>query len=280
MISVEERGPRTFQYAGHTLSYEIHGRGDRVVVLLHGILLDTSVNRRLARSLADHGYRVVLMDLLGHGRSDRPRHAAEHRMDLYARHVVALLDHLRVRRAVLGGLSLGADVALQAAVAAPDRVQGLILEMPVLENAAPAAAMFFVPLLLALHYLSPLVRPLTSVVARLPRPASTFIEVALGLASADPHETAAVLHGVLLGPIAPTVEERQAIQVPTLVIGHRSDLLHPYSDAEKVAGQIPGARLVEARSIAELRLSPERLTGEVVEFLDGAWEDGYSARSG
>jgi pimeloyl-ACP methyl ester carboxylesterase len=243
-----------------------------VIVLLHGILLDAAVNRRLARELASHGYRVILLDLLGHGRSDRPAHATLHRMDLYAHQVVALLDELGLESAVVGGVSLGADVALQVAVAAPARVRALITEMPVLENAAPAAALAFVPLLLTLHYLQPLFRVVARVARRVPRPGHELVDSLLNVASGDPHETAAVLHGVLLGPVAPTVEQRAAIAAPTLVIGHRSDAIHPYSDAENLAGQLPNAELLQARSIAELRRSPARLTRGIREFLDRVWE--------
>jgi pimeloyl-ACP methyl ester carboxylesterase len=56
--------------------------------------------------------------------------------------------------------------------------------------------------------------------------------------------------------------------VPTLIIGHQNDLIHPFSDAENLAAQIPHARLVQARSMFELRLDPERLTREIVRFLD------------
>ena len=46
---------------------------------MHGLLLDANLSRKLARSLAARGNRVVLLDLLGHGRSDKPRHASPHR---------------------------------------------------------------------------------------------------------------------------------------------------------------------------------------------------------
>ncbi len=262
----------TFTYDGYELCFESHGSGDQTVVLLHGILLDANVNRRLAAALSAHGYRVVLLDLLGHGRSSRPGHASLHRMDLYARQVVALLDELHLETAVIGGVSLGADVALQVAVAAPERVQGLVVEMPVLENAAPVAALLFVPMMLTLHYLQPLFRTTARLARRLPRPGHGLVDGLLNLASADPHETAAVLHGVLLGPVAPTVEQRASITAPTLVIGHRADALHPYSDASNLAEQVPGAQLLSARSVAELRRSPARLTSAIVEFVDRAWE--------
>ncbi len=262
---------RSFTYMEHRLSYEVHGQGGRTVVLLHGLLMDADMNRRLGRSLADHGNRVLLLDLLGHGGSSRPREAAAHRMDLYARQVVALLDELRIDRAVIGGASLGADVALQVAVAAPQRVQGLILEMPVLESGAPVAALTFVPLLLALHYLHPLFRAVAGVTARLPRPSNATLDSLVEILSADPDEAAAVLHGVLLGPVAPTEEQRRAITAPALVIGHRGDPLHPYADARRLARLLPGASLVAARSIAELRCSPQRLTNEITDFVERAW---------
>ncbi|MHB8440146.1 MAG: alpha/beta fold hydrolase, partial [Acidimicrobiales bacterium] len=98
-ISLFERRPYKageFTSQGIRLYYEEHGSGERVVVLLHGILLDAQMNRRLAADLADAGFRVLLLDLPGHGASDKPRHASAHRMDRYAHYVVALLDHLGV----------------------------------------------------------------------------------------------------------------------------------------------------------------------------------------
>ena len=78
--------------------------------------------------------------------------------------------------------------------------------------------------------------------------------------SNDPTETAAVLHGILAGPIAPTVDQRAAMDVPALVIGHRVDRIHPFHDAEQLARRLPNGRLVQASSILELRMHPERLT--------------------
>jgi pimeloyl-ACP methyl ester carboxylesterase len=88
-----------------------------------------------------------------------------------------------------------------------------------------------------------------------------------------------VLHGILVGPIAPDVEERRAIAAPTLIIGHENDLIHPFNDAENLAEQIPHARLVQARSMYELRLWPERLTREIVRFLDEVYERHEPARA-
>ena len=146
-----DRARYTLRYGKYRLAYEIHGSGDRVLVWLHGLLLDSNLSRHLARALAARGNRVVLLDLLGHGHSDKPRHAGPLRMDLYAEQVVCLLDELAVDQAVLGGVSLGTNVSLMAAVAVPDRVRGLVLEMPVLESAVPAAISVFLPLLLVVR---------------------------------------------------------------------------------------------------------------------------------
>jgi pimeloyl-ACP methyl ester carboxylesterase len=260
-------------YGQYRLSYEVHGSGDRVLVWIHGLLLDANLSRGLARTLAARGNRVVLLDLLGHGRSDKPRHAGEHRMDLYAEQVLCLLDELGTDQVALGGVSLGTNVSLLATVKAPERVRGLILEMPVLETAVPAAAMVFVPLLAAVHYARSALRLVSWVASRMPAsrfgPVGSFITAAAN----DPAETAAVLHGVLVGPIAPTTEERKSITAPALVLGHGIDLIHSFTDAARLARQMPNARLIRTRTFAELWLNPARLTEEISAFLDQVWAD-------
>ena len=172
----------TLAYGQHQLAYEVYGSGDRVLVWLHALLFDANLGRALAQRLAARGNRVVLLDLLGHGRSEKPRHAGAHRMDLYAEQVLCLLDELGVDQVVLGGVSLGTNVSLLTAVQAPERIRGLVLEMPVLEWATPAAALAFVPLLLEVHYARGLLRLVSRAASRLPRsgvgPLDSFINAA------------------------------------------------------------------------------------------------------
>ncbi len=262
---------RSFTWDGRRLAYETYGEGDRLLVLLHGLLMDARLNRWLARALAGRGHRVVLLELLGHGHSDKPRHAAEYRLDVYAEQVVALLDHLAAERAVIGGMSLGANVALQVAARHPQRVQGLVLEMPVLERAVPAAALTFVPALLAVHYALPLARAVSRVARRVSRTSNDTLGGLLAPLASPPEVTAAVLHGILVGPTAPTVDARRRIAAPALVLGHRADLIHPFTDAEALVRQLPDSRLVGARSIVELRLRPRRLGHEIDRFCAGVW---------
>jgi pimeloyl-ACP methyl ester carboxylesterase len=67
--------PRTadFVHDGHRLVYDEYGEGTRTVVLLHGLPLSRKMQASVAAPLAERGYRVVCLDLLGHGDSDRRR---------------------------------------------------------------------------------------------------------------------------------------------------------------------------------------------------------------
>jgi pimeloyl-ACP methyl ester carboxylesterase len=261
----------SFTFAGHQLVYDTYGSGDRLLVYLHGLLVDSEMNRGVARALAAEGHRVVLLDLLGHGRSDKPAHASEYRIDTYAEQVFALLDHLGADEAVLGGLSLGANVSLLAATERPERVRGLVLEMPVLEWAVPSAALLFAPTLLGVHYLRPFFRVTSAVGRRMPRTPFGSLNSALDALSLPPDTLAAVLHGVLVGPVAPTTDDRRNVLVPALILAHRHDLIHPFNDAVNLAEQLPTSELQRARSPLELRLRPRRLTGSVAAFLDRVW---------
>ena len=107
-------------------------------------------------------------------------------------------------------MSLGADVSLQVVVRAPERVSGLLLEMPVLEWAVPTAALLFTPLLLAMHYASGPAGFVARLLRRVPRTGTGTIDSVLEALSAPPEVVKAVLHGILTGPVAPTIEQRRA----------------------------------------------------------------------
>ena len=98
---------------------------ETVVVLLHGGGPDHQSLVPLARRIAGV-HPVVLPDVRGYGRSIC-RNRSSHTWNQYAQDVIALLDQLGVRRAILGGAGLGATICLRTAVAYPDRVQALLL---------------------------------------------------------------------------------------------------------------------------------------------------------
>jgi hypothetical protein len=82
-----------------------------------------------------------------------------------------------------------------------------------------------------------------------------------------------VLEGLFFGRIAPPRDERRRLRPKALVIGHPRDPVHPFSDAGMLADELPNGRLLQASSILELRLAPERLTDAIAEFIDECWEE-------
>jgi pimeloyl-ACP methyl ester carboxylesterase len=257
----------------HRLEYTEYGTGNRWVVLIHGQLMVRQMHRPLARALAAQGLHVVTVDMLGHGRSDRPDDARVYSMSAFGEQVVALLDHLGAETAVVGGTSLGANVSLEVAVAAPERVQGLIIEMPVLDNALEAGLIAFGPMLFAARFL-PFTVNLTRAVSRaVPRGMVPFwAGIVLDTMNQRPRPMAAAIHGIFFGRIAPGSKLRREITTPMLVVGHPRDPIHPAADAAMLADEVEGARFVRARSILEWRLTPERLDREAAEFAVACWD--------
>jgi pimeloyl-ACP methyl ester carboxylesterase len=221
--------------------------------------------------MAKRGNWVIALDLLGHGRSDRPTDMSNYSMTFFARQVEALMDHLDLDDAVVGGTSLGANTTLELAYISPKRVRGMMIEMPVLDNALLAVAVIFTPIMIGLRFGAPLLRLVASGTRRIPR-TNPLIDMGLDLLRQDPAPSSAVLEGLFLGSSAPHHQFRVQMTQPTLVIGHHRDPLHPFSDTGMLAEELPNARLIEANSILEWRISPERLDDELARFLDDIWQ--------
>jgi pimeloyl-ACP methyl ester carboxylesterase len=254
------------------LEYTEYGTGDAWVVLLPGLLMPRRMHDHLARTLASAGAHVVTLDLLGHGRSDRPDDPFAYSVTSFARQVVALLDELGAAQAVIGGTSLGANVSLEVAAIAPERVRGLVLEMPVLDNALEVAIVAFAPLLLGARLVPFAFSGIRYASRRVPRGIVPWW-VGIGLDTVDhrPGPLAAYVHGLFFGRVAPPASERRSITAPALVVGHPRDVLHPASDAAMVAEELPNATLESATSILEWRRKPERLDLVTTKFVLDVW---------
>src|SRR3954454_16118909 len=149
-----------FEYNGHTLTYDEYGKGDRPLILIHGLLMSRRMFDRLGPVMAARGNRVIAVDLLGHGRSDRPEQMSNYSMTFFARQIETLMDQLGIEQAVIGGTSLGANVTLELNYLSPERVKAMMIEMPVLDNALLAAAVIFTPIMIGLRLGEPLLRRL------------------------------------------------------------------------------------------------------------------------
>jgi pimeloyl-ACP methyl ester carboxylesterase len=252
----------------------------RPLILVHGLLLSQLMHRQLAEDLAALGNHVITVDLLGHGESERPRDMWRYSMTFFGEQVVALMDHLQIEQAVVMGTSLGANAALEIAAHEPQRLRGMVIEMPVLDNALLWSALAFTPLLVALTFGEPVMELLSRVTRAVPRRLLPHVgNVMLDVVRQQPGPGGALLQGLFFGRVAPHRSERRTFQTPALVLGHRRDPVHPFSDAGQLAEELPNGRLLEANSLLELRLRPERLTGEIAGFLDEVWASPAPARA-
>jgi 3-oxoadipate enol-lactonase len=112
-----------FNRDGLTLYYEDRGVGD-VLVFIHGLGSSTLDWEDQLRYF-EQGYRVIAIDVRGHGRSDKPIQA--YTIPLFASDVWALIDHLGISSFSLVGLSMGGMISFQMSTEQPDRIERLIV---------------------------------------------------------------------------------------------------------------------------------------------------------
>jgi pimeloyl-ACP methyl ester carboxylesterase len=262
---------RKITYAEY-LPAEASGGPERTLVLVHGLLMNRHMYDHLAPGMAARGMRVITVDLLGHGASDHPHDMRAYSMTAFADQLAALIDGLGLERPVVGGTSLGANVSLELATRHPDKARGLFIEMPVLDNALVAAGLIFLPVLVALRVAKPVLRGFSMIANAVPR-SHYLVDILLDWTRRDPEASEAVLEGLLFGRTAPPREERELITQPTLVVGHPADPLHPFSDSDMLVEELPNGRLVNAESIFEWRINPDRLDDELAAFVDEVYAD-------
>jgi pimeloyl-ACP methyl ester carboxylesterase len=104
------------------------------------------------------------------------------------------------------------------------------------------------------------------------------VDILLDWIRQDPEPSAAVFQGLFFGRTAPPRAERREITAPALVIGHQHDVIHPFSDAGMLVEELPNGRLIQSRSLIELRVAPRRLTGEIAAFVEDCWKPRAASR--
>lgn len=111
---------------GHNYYVETSGEGVPIL-LLHGFTGDTTIWQDVRRKLEANDH-VVTIDILGHGRSDKPDDITAYHMQHVAVDIIQLLENLSLEKAHLLGYSMGGRLALYLAITYPQRFQSLILE--------------------------------------------------------------------------------------------------------------------------------------------------------
>ena len=110
---------------GAVLAYEVEGRGPDTLLLVHGHPFDRSMWRGQLEAAAAAGWRAVAPDLRGYGESAGGAEAVP--LDVFARDLAALADHLGAGEVALGGLSMGGQIVMEFCRSFPERVRGVLL---------------------------------------------------------------------------------------------------------------------------------------------------------
>ena len=245
---------RFIEINGLSVHHKVRGQGEPIFILLHGFGASLFSWREVMTPLAAYG-TVIAYDRPGFGLTERPLqwsgenpYSPEAQVAL----VIGLMDALGVERAILVGNSAGGTVAMQTALAHPDRLQALILVDPAVYGGGGAPA-WVRPLL---H--TPQMRRLGPLLARqLQTRGPELIE----LAWHDPSRiTPNVLEGyqkplraehwdralweLTLASRASDLPERLSeLTLPTLVITGDDDRIVPTAQAVRLAEELPNARL-------------------------------------
>lgn len=232
-----------------------------VVVLLHGLASDAETFDRLLHPLARHGVRPIALDLLGHGRSDKPAHSEllePYLLEDFAGSVVAFLDALDIRRATLVGHSLGGAIAMAVAHLSPERVQGLVLASAgglghEVHAVLRAAALPIAPAVLRAMTRPRLRRLYTSpgVHRALRLTPDNLVNLRRAGRALGTDEGQASFFAALRGVIEPHGQrgsfiemDRLSRELPTLLLWNEGDPVIPVAHARAAAAHLPGARLV------------------------------------
>lgn len=263
-----------FNRDGLSFNFEEFGSG-APLIFSHGLGASLVMTRDLIGQLK--GVRVIIYDNRGHGRTSGAGDASRLTFTTMAGDMAALLDHLKIDSAVVGGESMGAGISIAFWKHHRKRARGLILTRPAwLSSSYP-------PNLAILGTMGKLITEF----GREQAPAHFARSDAFRQLRASHPGTANSLARILEDPTnknlaivyekipASTpyenVEELKGIDIPTLVIANRNDPLHPFDCAERLAAAIPGAKLHEIpskyESLEEHRNAFRRLVTEFIHTL-------------
>lgn len=274
---------RTVLAGGHAIAYQEAGPPDGpVVVLLHGLASDADTWDKALGPLAGHGLRVLAVDLLGHGESDKP--PSDYLLSDFAESLARFLDALELPAATLCGHSFGGAIAMFFGTRHPERVERVVLVSagglgrevhPVLRAAALPVAPVLLRAALRPRLRRLYRRPELHRALRLtPENVTNLRRAARALGSpAGQASFFASLRGVIApsGQRTASADMRAfAERVPMLLIWNEGDPVIPVAHAAAHAARAkPFSRLVvfPNRGHEPHRRSAERFAAEVAAFI-------------
>jgi pimeloyl-ACP methyl ester carboxylesterase len=254
--------------------YEVQGKGPPFV-WLHGLMGSIERSRLMGESigaLAGHGFRVIEYDARGHGQSTITENEADYTWASHANDMLALLDHLDVDRAIVGGGSMGAGVSIMLALEHPERVERLVLNVPPpLADTIEPAQQVFGGLAWLIEQVG--VEQATETVLQLPqytemreKDPDQFDMMGKWLAGLHPKGAVVATRGLLFGPALPA-ERFAEITCPAVIIGQPDDQIHPLSTVDRLHAAIAGSQTVIAPSFGYYQKHPDELVEAIATFL-------------
>jgi pimeloyl-ACP methyl ester carboxylesterase len=237
-----------FARSGLTFHYHDLGQG-LPFVFQHGLGGDLNQPRGLYQPAA--GVRLLAMDMRAHGRTTPLGDVEQLAIATLASDLAALFDHVAISQAVVGGISLGAAVAIKLALQSPERIKGLILVRPAwIDRALPANVERYATIARSIREFGPgegldrfRATPEFQAVSReSPDCASSLMGQFQEPRAA---EYVARLERLAADRLCSDRSGYRALRIPTLILGNRQDPIHPWPLAEELATLIAGAKLVE-----------------------------------
>jgi pimeloyl-ACP methyl ester carboxylesterase len=279
----ETLGPyEEIQLHGHTVGFRAAGSGPPLV-LLHGITSTSEAWRKVMPRLAER-YTVIAPDLIGHGRSAKPR--GDYSLGAYAAGVRDLLAVLGFERGTVVGHSLGGGIAMQFSYLFPEYVERMVLISsgglgqevhPLLRAAALPGSEWILPLL-AREWSISAGDAVRSVAAKLGMSAGPDLaEFARGYASLVEEGATEAFLDTLRSVIGPDGQKVSALdrlyladQMPTLIVWGKGDPVIPVEHGRNAHRIVEHSRYIEIEGSGHWPMldAPDRIVRELTEFME------------
>lgn len=234
---------KMFNHDGLALAYRDEGQG-LALIFQHGL----GANAAQAFDVFGEfeGFRRITLECRAQGGSET---GPEDKLSIatFTDDLLALMDHLDIARAHVGGISMGAAIATRLTVRHPERVGSLCIARPAwFDRAAPDNMAIFAVVAAFMKAGGRETFMASEVFAALKAQSPDNAASLLGQFDApDPAVRSALLGSIALDGPGVSAADHASIEQPVLVIGHGQDAVHPLSMARDVAAAVPHAELVE-----------------------------------
>ncbi|MCI0491125.1 MAG: alpha/beta hydrolase [Blastocatellia bacterium] len=204
------------RFDNHRIHYKSHGTGDEALVFVHGGVGNMNIWRLQVPAFKDKK-RIILIDLPGHGQSDKPR--ITYSMDVFARAIDAVLNEAKVKKAVLIGISMGTPVIRQFYRLYPEKTKALVFIDGPLRPLAPSEEIGqeFIAQFRGPDYMEA-ARQFNAGLMTAKIPAEMREQILACWADTPQHVILSVLEQVTLPDAAPSIWKPDQIKVPVLAV--------------------------------------------------------------